>query len=399
MHIAFNYIHFYEVIMEKEKQSNRRSFLKSSALAGAALAAGTESVHTAPRGFTRRSPSSNELIKVGVLTTQGGHINSIWGPLINPVGGKTRLTGMVMTYAWDIDGSSLDAFAKKYDVKTVKNYDDMVGKVDAVIMADFASLFWNHDLVRPYLEAGIPTFINRPFASSLKNTRDIIDTAKKGNAPIMCGSSLEYVQAVDTIRTSLPELGELTGFLADNAMSDYATHGIHGIYFMYACIGGGVRSVSYQAEDWTRPNGVMTFRYAGREGAPDFYGSLLQPYRSGSAWIKVYGRGSTKRRDGHMNDVSVERQMNWPREGRGDVVDSAIWLPMIHAMQRMFETGEMPESYENIYEKTQLFIGGFYSHMEKNGAPVRLEDIPPDWECPRDRRPMDGKHYPEGFFK
>jgi len=379
--------------------TSRREFIGTGALATGALALGSASAQAqSRRKFTRKSPSSNELIEVGVLTTQGGHINNIWGQLINPRDGKTRLTGMVMTRAWDIDAEKLADFSKKFDVEPVKRYDDMIGKVDAVIMADFYSLHWNHDLVRPYLEAGIPVFVNRPFASSLANARDIIETAKKGGAPLMCASSLEYVQAVDSIRSQLPELGEITGFLADNAMSDYATHGVHGIYFMHACLGGGAKSVSYQAEDWTRPNGVMTFRYAGRDGAPDFYGSLLQPYRSGSAWVKVYGKGSTKRRDGHSNDVTVERQMDWPREGRGDVVDSAIWLPMIHAMQRMFETGEMPESFDSIYEKTQLFIGGFYSHLEKNGAPVMLDDIPLDWECPRDRRPMDGKHYPEGYF-
>lgn len=304
-----------------------------------------------------------------------------------------------MTHAWDIDPVSLDKFASKYKVEKVKHYYDMIDKVDAVIMADFNSLFFNQDLVRPYLEAQVPIFINRPFASSLKNARDIIDTAKKYGTPIMCSSSLEYVQAVDSVRQAIPQLGELTGYVADNAMSDYATHGVHGIYFAYACVGGGVKSVSYQAEDWTKPNGVMTFQYKGRNGGADFWGALLQPYRSGSAWIKVYGKGTTKRSDSYLNDVSFERQMDWPREGRGYVVDSAIWLPMLHIMQSMFETREMPEPYENIYEKTQMFIGGFYSHLEKNGAPVPIDDIPLDWECPGDRSPMSANYYPERFFE
>ena len=379
--------------------NDRRSFLRKGALAGSALSlAGSGNASAKTAGFKRNSPSSGELLKVGILTTTGGHIKSIWGPLINPVGGKTRVTGMVMTHAWDIDGESLDSFCKTYNVEKVARYDGMIGKVDAVIMADFQSLSWNQDLVRPYLDAGVPIFINRPFASSLKNARDMIETARRNNTPIMCGSSLEYVQAVDSVRKHIPELGELTGYVADNAMSDYATHGVHGIYFVYACVGGGVKTVSYQAEDWTRPNGVMTFRYAGRDGGADFWGVLQQAYRSGSAWIKVCGRGNTKRADNYLNDVSFERHMDWPREGRGPVTDSAIWLPMIHAMQRMFETGEMPEPYESIYEKTQMFIGGFYSLLEKNGAPVRLDDIPLGWECPSDRRPMNPSRFPEGYF-
>jgi predicted dehydrogenase len=379
----------------------RRSFLRKTAIAASAIAAsGSASTQEAgKRKFKRRSPSSAELIEVGALTATGGHIDSIWGPLINPADGKSRVTGMVMTQAWDIDGEALDRFAKKFDVKKAPSYDAMVGKVDAVILSDFASLFWYQDLARPYLEAGTPIFINRPFASSLVNARDMIETAKKGGAPVMCGSSLEYVQAVESIREALPGLGEITGYVADNAQSDYATHGVHGIYFVYACVGGGVRTVSYQAEDWIRPNGAMTFEYRGRNGGNAFWGLLMQAYRSGSAWIRVNGKGTTKRGDGYSNDVSIERQMDWPREGRGYVTDSAIWLPMLHAMQRMFETGKMPEPYENIEEKTKMFIGGFYSHIETKGAPVALADIPMDWECPNNRPPIDPNRYPKGYFK
>jgi len=382
------------------RKTNRRSFIGKGALAGGALAFGTVNTAESERKmFKRKSPSSAELLEVGVLTTRGGHISNIWGPLINPTGDKPRVTGMVMTHAWDNDKEKLDIFAKKYNVKKVKYFDDMVDKVDAIILTDFASLFWYHDLVRPYLKAGIPTFINRPFATSLSQARDIIETAKKHGTPLMCGSSLEYVQAVDSIRQEIPDLGELTGYVAYNSQSDYATHGVHGIYFVYACVGGGVKSVSFQTDDWTHPNGLMTFEYKGRNGGLDFWGALQQAYHSGSAWIKVTGRGKTKRSDGYYNDVSIQRQMDWPREGRGPVTDSNIWLPMLHAMQRMFETGVMPESYENIYEKTQMYIGGFYSHLAKNGAPVPLKNIPLEWECPRDRRPFVGNHYPEGFFK
>ncbi|MCD6308340.1 MAG: Gfo/Idh/MocA family oxidoreductase, partial [Candidatus Latescibacteria bacterium] len=223
--------------MDKKQENQRRAFLKKSALAGASLAfAGAGNPAAGHAAFTRTSPSSPGLLKVGILTTRGGHITSIWGPLINPTDGKTRVTGMVMTHAWDIDTGSLDAFCEKYDVEKVSRYDGMIGKVDAIVMADFESLHWNQDLVRPYLESGVPIFINRPFASSLKNARDMIETARRHGTPIMCGSSLEYVQAVDSVRTAIPGLGELTGFVADNAMSDYATHGVHGIYFVHACV-------------------------------------------------------------------------------------------------------------------------------------------------------------------
>ena len=65
---------------------------------------------------------------------------------------------------------------------------------------------------------------------------------------------------------------------------------------------------------------------------------------------------------------------------------------MLLKMQEMFETGEMPETYDNIYEKTQIFLAGFKSHLVEKGAPVALDEIG-DWTAPI----LNPGRYPEGF--
>ena len=99
--------------------------------------------------FVRTSPSSEQLIHVGVITCgHYSHIEDIWGRLINPIGRDTdgswwpRQTGMVMTTVWDPDQKAAETFAKKYDVKIAKRFDDMVGKVDAVIFSDYYATGW-----------------------------------------------------------------------------------------------------------------------------------------------------------------------------------------------------------------------------------------------------------------
>jgi hypothetical protein len=52
----------------------------------------------------------------------------------------------------------------------------------------------------------------------------------------------------------------------------------------------------------------------------------------------------------------------------------------------------MPETYDNIYEKTQIFLAGFKSHLVANGAPVALNEIG-DWTAPT----LNPGRYPEGF--
>ena len=325
---------------------------------------------------------SSELLRVGVLTCGPlSHVIGIWGPIINATDGRTRMTGMTMTHVWDINKDDMDSFAGKCGVQSVENFDDMVGKVDGVILSDFDAVPVFKDLARPYLDAGIPIFINRPFAYSLQDATEMIDLAKKSNTPIMCGSSFEYVKEVEIVREKMKSIEPIVGYVADNSMSDYATHGVHGLYFVYACVGGGVKSVSYQAPSWKSPNGVVILEHEGRNGSKPFYGCVQEISGAGTnAWIKVYGRGF------------VEQSLWW--EGSGWDRDIFLWLPMLLKMQKMFETGEMPETYDSIYEKTQIFLAGFKSHLVEKGAPVALDEIG-DWTAPI----LYPGRYPEGFAR
>jgi len=318
---------------------------------------------------TDSSARGDSLLRVGILTCgPSSHVAGIWGPLLNATEGRTRMTGMRMTHVWDIVQKDAESFARRYDVEVVPHFDEMVGKVDGVILSDFDAVPAFKDLTRPYLEAGVPIFINRPFAYNLSDARYMIDLAVEHDTPIMCGSSFEYVKEVEIIRKRLASLSPITGFVADNSMSDYPSHGIHGLYFVYACLGGGVTRVSYLTPDWRAPNGVVVLEYEGRKGGKPFYGCVQQVVGAGTnAWIKVYGKGFTE-------------QWIWWEATQWDR-DTFLWLPMLIRMQEMFETGQMPESYENIYEKTQIFLAGFKSHAEHDGAPVALTEVQ-DWSAP-----------------
>ncbi|HIE27993.1 TPA: Gfo/Idh/MocA family oxidoreductase [Candidatus Poribacteria bacterium] len=314
-----------------------------------------------------KTPNSTELIKVGALTL-GGHTGLLWGPIINPIDGWVRKTGMVITHLWDIDAEQAEDFAEKHSAEIVKDYGDMVGKVDGVILSDFDAVPVFKHLARPYLEAGMPIFINRPFAFNLNDAREMLDLARQNSTPLMCGSSFEYVKEVEIIRNKVKSGGQITGYLVDNSMSDYATHGVHGLYFAYACVGGGVSRVAYLTPDWKNPNGVVVIEHLGRDGGKPFYGCIQEISGAGTnAWIKIYGQGF------------IEQFVWW--EASAWDRDVFLWLPMLLKMQEMFQTHKMPETYDNIYEKTQIFLAGFKSHVEHNGAPVALSEIG-DWTAP-----------------
>ncbi|MFH1568228.1 MAG: Gfo/Idh/MocA family oxidoreductase [Gemmatimonadota bacterium] len=319
-----------------------------------------------------------ELLRVGVLACHPYvHTRGIWGPIIDPaagggVGGGTRMTGMALTHVWDLDREAARDFAATFrGTQVVDHYWDMVGQVDGVILDDFHSCPHFKDLARPYLEAGIPMFINRPFALSLPEAREILDLAERHGTPIMSASTFEFAPEIESIQRAVAAAEPLCGYCAANSMSDYATHGIHGLFLAYACVGGGIRKVAYQSDDWHNPNGIVTIEHEGRNGGAPFYG-CVQQISGAWGWIRVFGKSSFE-----------------------ETIHTGLpfWVPLVLEMQKLFETRRMPQTYAQLYEKTQLFLAGFKSHVECGGAPVALDQIG-EWRAPL----LFPDPYPDGFF-
>lgn len=318
-------------------------------------------------------------LRIGVLACHRYvHTRGIWGPIIqgtppaNATQPGTRATRMRLTHAWDVDPEGAQKFAAAFPgVEVVGGYADMLGKVDAVILDDFDSCPHFPQLARPYLEAGVPMFINRPLALCQADAEAIVGTAREHGAPLMSASSFEFAPEVSRVRQEVAALEQIHGYAAANSMSDYATHGIHGLWLAYACVGGGIRSVSYQTGDWHEPNGIVVIEHEGRNGGRPFYGSVEQ-IGGTWGWIRVFGTRS------------VEQTVQG---------GPYFWLPIVIEMQRMFESRVMPQTYDELLEKNRLFLAGFRSHVERGGAPVRLDEVG-DWQAPR----LNPDPYPAGFF-
>jgi predicted dehydrogenase len=328
--------------------------------------------------FLRSSPSSPELIEIGIIGCTPGwsHVDAIYGPQINPIdnGGARfiRTTGMRMTMVWDADPNVTENFARKFDVEPVSEFDDMIGKVDAVMLSDIASVPYFHKLARPYLEAGIPLFLNRPFAYSRRKLERLLGLIEDSGTPVFYGDEFEHVKETATVRQMVKEFEPLQAVDATNSTSDYPSHGIHGINWLLACLGGGVRRVSYQTPDWKKPNGSLIMEYAPRTEKGKMFYAALQQISGGftSASIRLYGT------DGRTYEDDLTWGANrWIRT-------HTIFGPVILAFQRMIVEGRMVQSIDDLRHRTEIFLAGFYSHLERNGAPVGLEEVPMDWEAP-----------------
>jgi hypothetical protein len=341
-------------------------------------------VQSEGRRFVRKSPSSEQLIKVGVVTCgYYSHIEDIWGQLINPPGVEKdgawwpRQTGMVMTHVWDADRKAAENFAKKYDVKIVDRYADMADKVDGVILSDYYATGWWPQLSKPFLEAGIPCLINRPFALSLREAKEMIDRARKYNAPILVPSSdetmLETIRARHHVEELIGQGGHVTGAMAFEPCGEYAAHGVHGIYNLYTILKPNVMAAGLMADkwwEWGDKGALMTWLVKGEEKNPDYYAAIrMSSEPDTNGWVEIStSKGRVFENNDHEGEVFT-RYRN-------------MFLSTCIEFQRMIETGKQPQTFEHILAKTTTFLTGFYSHKEKKGNMVACADLPEDWRAP-----------------
>lgn len=352
---------------------NRRSFLAAAPAAGAALVAGAPLTAEVPR----KQFAPGEYLRVGALNVWDySHLLGIWGPLINPRQDESSkedmpFTGMRITHCWDINPDDAVRFGKRYGCQPVKNFDDMVGKVDAVISGGFYNHPWNHILHRPYLEAGLPNLINRPFSNSLSKAREMVDVARKHSATILTPSAMEHNDVISRAKAWATGK-EIRCYSATNSFNDYATHGIHGVYLLYKAIveaGNPIVSVAYRGDRWDRPPGVLTYEHRDPNGR-QFFGTLNEV--SGS-WGTIQI---------HTPEAYGGESFNI-HTGTGTPYDKTeVWAPTLWAFQRMALYGKMAQTFEQLLDRNNVYLAGFLSILEKQGQPVRLDQVPEDWRAP-----------------
>lgn len=84
---------------------------------------------------------------------------------------------------------------KKFGIPIVDKPEDMIGKVDAMLIESMDGSV-HVERTKPFLEAGIPCFVDKPFACSTADAKAMIDLAAKKKTMIWSSSSLRYAPEI-----------------------------------------------------------------------------------------------------------------------------------------------------------------------------------------------------------
>lgn len=140
---------------------------------------------------------------------------------------------------------------KNFGVPLVQKPAEMIGKVDGMLIEAVDGTV-HYERARPFLEAGIPCFIDKPFTCSVADAKKILDLSERKKAPVFSSSSLRY--APDVVKyVADPALGKLVGCLAYGPCpltpiaernAGLFHYGIHAVEILYTLMGPGCQRVS-----------------------------------------------------------------------------------------------------------------------------------------------------------
>ena len=121
---------------------------------------------------------------------------------------EARLKGAQVTHIWTQDIAISKHIAKSSCIPNVVNhYTEMIGFVDAILLARDDPE--NHyEMSKPFIEVGLPIFIDKPLSISVSEAKDIFAMEKYPGQIYTC-SSLLYAKEFSLSKDELSRLGEI----------------------------------------------------------------------------------------------------------------------------------------------------------------------------------------------
>jgi predicted dehydrogenase len=159
---------------------------------------------------------SDEIIKVGYPGVSS---------YLNANKDTIGLNSARVTNVWTQDLKISESIAKTTGIEKIdKNIEDMIGNVDAVLLTRDDPE--NHvKMAKPFIEAGIPIFIDKPLAIDHEDLDYFSGENAKGRL-IMSGSSMRYANECRTAKTEAASLGKIE-LVTATGKKDWIKYGVH----------------------------------------------------------------------------------------------------------------------------------------------------------------------------
>ncbi len=254
-----------------------------------------------------------------------------------------RIPDAKVTHIWTQDREMSERVAKASLIdNVVENMDDLIGKVDAVILARDDGE--NHlKMARPFIEEGIPVFIDKPLTDNYADLKEFAKYYKTGKLIMSC-SSVRYSDGIVEIKEN-KDCGRIIHACAASPKL-WRTYGIHAVEAVCAVMGYDIESV----------------RNAGSEGAevvimkyPDNRSAVVETFKNIKQGGQIYfgeKKAAAPRPTGAFQQFKL----------------------MLESFKIMLDTGKQPFDWKETVDTAKVIIAGRIS-LAEGGREVSLKEL------------------------
>ena len=293
-------------------------------------------------------------MRIGIVSAE----NSRCGAVAHTMNVKKSCGRARVVAVWGETRAYAEAAAEKGEIpEIVKRPEDMIGKIDGV-MLDHRHAKFHIPATVPFVEAGIPAFVDKPFSYTVKEGWALIQLARKKGVPITSFSTIPLQDAFRTeFKKQVRSAGKIRAVHTSGACDLRSKwggiffYGIHQVDAILKAFGPGIETVQVIKAGKGNPNAVAVMQY--RDGGPIV---SMQCVSEGKA-------GFTFRASG------TKAQVHFDHKG-----DSDPYLNGIKTFLKMFRTGKEPFTAAEMLEPIAVLDA--LQKAIKSGKKVRVGRLP-----------------------
>ncbi|MGD8239432.1 MAG: Gfo/Idh/MocA family oxidoreductase [Armatimonadota bacterium] len=200
------------------------------------------------------------MLKVGIVSLESTHVDA-YCKLLNSDAGLDgmRVEGARVTALCRHEDppQRVQELRQAYGIEQVcETPTEMLPHVDvAMILARDGDLHRGQAL--PFLNAGTPTFVDKPFAHSMGDAHTMVQRARDNGAPLMSCSSLRYAVELAGMQSEIRQLGPISHCHCSGP-GELFFYGVHLVEMAHTLLGPGIQSVTNTADEH---RDIMTLRW------------------------------------------------------------------------------------------------------------------------------------------
>ena len=166
----------------------------------------------------------------------------VWS--IFPTGGQPSVESPVQVVAcYDPESSLARRVAEACRIERVcATLEDAVRDVDGVLVLSGDARV-HASQARPALEAGLPTFVDKPFTQTASQAEALVELADRYSAPLFCTSALRFAAQTAALRERLPASVGDPLVAHSIGTGDYESYAVHSLEILFGLWGGGISRV------------------------------------------------------------------------------------------------------------------------------------------------------------